>query len=87
MSSEKSQQHTSSHSSSAKKARLQASVSLEEMFNDFDQNGDGTISADEIKQIVGEQLTSDEIDQLIWAVHKNKDGKVNFKEFIQILTL
>jgi Ca2+-binding EF-hand superfamily protein len=78
--------HTSTNTFTHKE-KLQASVSLHEMFRDFDINGDGAITSDEIRQIVGNELTREEIDSLIHAVNKKKDGKVLFSEFILMMSL
>jgi hypothetical protein len=69
------------------KEKLQAFVSIHEVFRDFDTNCDGLITAEEIHQIVGNELAQEEIEKLIQAVNKKKDGKVNFKEFIQMMSL
>ena len=77
--------HTSSNAFTNKE-KLQASVSLHEMFRDFDTNGDGAITSDEIRQI-GNELTQEEIDSLIHAVNKKRDGKVLYAEFIKMMSL
>jgi len=69
------------------KETLQARVSLHEMFRDFDQNGDGIVTSDDLKQIVGNELTQEEINVLIQAVNKKKDGKIQYAEFIKMMTL
>ena len=69
------------------KEKLQAFVSIHEVFRDFDTNCDGLVTAEEIHQIVGNELTHEEIEKLIQAVNKKKDGKVTFKEFILMLSL
>ena len=50
-------------------------------FEIFDTNCDGLVTAEDIHQIVGNELTQEEIEKLIQAVNKKQDGKVNYKEF------
>jgi len=69
------------------KEKLQAFVSIHEVFRDFDTNCDGLVTAEDIHQIVGNELTQEEIEKLIQAVNKKQDGKVNYKEFFQMMSL
>lgn len=48
----------------------------------FDKNGDGFITADELKKVMtnlGEKLSDEEIDDMIKEADLNGDGKVDFK--------
>ena len=53
----------------------------------FDKNNDGFITADELKQVIesfGHDLTDEELDEMIEGVDKNKDGKINYLEFLEM---
>ncbi|KAK6199509.1 calmodulin-like protein 12-like protein [Scheffersomyces amazonensis] len=62
---------------------------LMEAFKVFDKNGDGKISALELKQVlttIGEQLSDDDINQMITEADTNGDGEIDLQEFIQLLS-
>ena len=53
----------------------------------FDKNNDGFITADELRQVIetfGHDLTDEEMDEMIEGVDKNKDGKINYLEFLEM---
>lgn len=56
---------------------------LEIAFRMFDQDGSGTISADEVRRILLDKVSSEEgsIDELIEMADKNGDGEIDIKEF------
>lgn len=57
-------------------------------FKVFDMNGNGTISATELKYVLantGEKLTEEEIEEIIRETDTDGDGFIDFKEFIRIL--
>ena len=54
-------------------------------FKEFDVKGTGTIPVEELRYILtsmGEALTEDEVDELIRQADQNKDGKINYEEFV-----
>lgn len=51
-------------------------------FAQFDKNADGYISADELRSTLG---PSANVDALIKQADKNKDGRIDYKEFCDIL--
>ena len=56
-------------------------------FKVFDKNNDGFITADELKQVIesfGHNLTDEELDEMLEGVDKNKDGKINYLEFLEM---
>merc|ERR1711953_656908 len=58
---------------------------LKKYFNLHDANGDGQISAEELKSFLGEmgaRMTDQEAKEGIAAVDLDKDGYINFKEFV-----
>ena len=59
---------------------LSAEEELRKTFNIFDIDGNGYISADEIKKTMahlGENLTDEEVNDMIKAADKNGDGKID----------
>ncbi|EDO45935.1 predicted protein [Nematostella vectensis] len=61
---------------------------IEAAFKMYDTNGDGQISAEELGQAMREagQLVSDEeLKDMIRAVDLDGNGKVEFKEFVQMM--
>jgi hypothetical protein len=51
-------------------------------FNVFDKDGSGTISADELRQVMkslGENLTDEEIDEMIREADKDRNGTIDCK--------
>ena len=55
---------------------------LQTAFATFDTDGSGYISADELKQLMtnlGEQLTPDEINEMIEAADQDGDGQINYQ--------
>ncbi|ETE72917.1 Calcium-binding protein 4 [Ophiophagus hannah] len=59
-------------------------------FREFDTDGDGAISSLELHQAVtallGEQLNAQELDEILQDVDLNGDGKVDFDEFVMMLS-
>ncbi|KAM6459147.1 calcium-binding protein 4 [Liasis olivaceus] len=59
-------------------------------FREFDTDGDGAISGLELRQAVtallGEQLNAQEMDEILQDVDLNGDGKVDFDEFVMMLS-
>ncbi|KIW42932.1 uncharacterized protein PV06_06430 [Exophiala oligosperma] len=58
-------------------------------FNVFDKDGSGTISADELRQVmksIGENLTDAEIDEMIREADKDHNGSIDYEEFVQLLS-
>ncbi|XP_044755713.1 calcium-binding protein E63-1 isoform X2 [Coccinella septempunctata] len=58
-------------------------------FKVFDLNKDGYITKDELKtamETIGEVATDDQIDDFIVKADKDKDGKINYEEFVKMLS-
>ena len=58
-------------------------------FKIFDQNEDGFISVDELRNVMthlGEKVTDDEINEMILEADENGDGKINYDEFRNMIT-
>ncbi|XVF84405.1 hypothetical protein PTKIN_Ptkin17bG0034500 [Pterospermum kingtungense] len=63
---------------------------MKEAFNVFDQNGDGYISVDELRSVLSQLglkqgKTIEDCKRMIMKVDVDGDGKVNFKEFKQMM--
>ncbi|XP_023020279.2 ecdysone-induced protein 63F 1 [Leptinotarsa decemlineata] len=58
-------------------------------FKVFDLDGDGFITREELKvamEMIGETVTDEQIDQVIVLADTDKDGKINYEEFVKLLT-
>lgn len=59
---------------------------LREAFSKFDKNGDGKLTIDELKEgvktIKGCMLTEGDIDQAMSVMDSNKNGFIDYTEFI-----
>jgi calmodulin len=62
---------------------------LREAFRVFDKDGNGYISAAELRHVMtnlGEKLTDDEVDEMIREADLDGDGMVNYEEFVTMMT-
>mmetsp|Transcript_12722 Transcript_12722/g.38367 ORF Transcript_12722/g.38367 Transcript_12722/m.38367 type:complete len:528 (-) Transcript_12722:1419-3002(-) len=58
---------------------------LEHLFHSIDADGNGTITAQELKQALlamGNKIPDDQLDQLIKAADQNGDGTIDWQEFL-----
>lgn len=60
---------------------------LQTAFKMFDKDGGGTISIDEIKEVLsfGQKLDEDVVQQIIKQVDENGDGEISYDEFAQMM--
>ena len=60
---------------------------LQTAFKMFDKDGGGSISIDEIKQVLsfGQNLDDEVINQIIKQVDANGDGEISYDEFAQMM--
>ena len=61
---------------------------MREIFNVFDKNKDGFISASEIQCVVtslGETLNEDEVNEMVREADRDLDSKISFDDFSQLL--
>ena len=59
-----------------------------EAFKVFDSDGNGNISADELRQIManlGEKLTEEEVDAMVKEADIDGDGEINYEEFVRMM--
>jgi len=57
-------------------------------FKVFDKNGNGFITADELRHImtnIGDSLNDEEIEEMIKEADGDGDGQINYEEFAKIL--
>merc|ERR1712170_172392 len=62
---------------------------IREAFKVFDKDGDGMISAAELRHVMtnlGEKLTDEEVDEMIREADIDGDGQVNYEEFVTMMT-
>ena len=60
-----------------------------EAFRVFDVDGDGFITADELRTVMkklGENLSAAEVDEMIRTADSDGDGQVDYVEFIKMMT-
>ena len=65
----------------AKKHQVDPEQELREAFRVFDKNGDGFISAEELRIVMtslGERLTDKEVDDMLKEADSNNDGKIDY---------
>ncbi|WOL03140.1 calmodulin-2/4-like isoform X2 [Canna indica] len=73
---------------SMKMKEVDAEEELRAAFKVFDKDDDGYISADELMIVManlGEQVTQDEVQEMIMEADTNGDGHVDFSEFSKIM--
>ncbi|KAI8142390.1 EF-hand protein [Fennellomyces sp. T-0311] len=57
-------------------------------FQVFDKEGDGYISAGELRYVLtnlGEKLSDEEVDELLKEVEVGKDGRINYVDFVTLV--
>uniref|UniRef100_A0A8C9R522 Calcium binding protein 5b n=1 Tax=Scleropages formosus TaxID=113540 RepID=A0A8C9R522_SCLFO len=63
---------------------------LKDAFKEFDMDGDGAITTEELRlamnKLLGEQMSRREIDDVVREVDNNKDGTVDFEEFVKMMS-
>lgn len=64
-------------------------TTLQTVFEEFDKDGKGIFGAAEFERVaasVGEHFSAAEVDQIIEFADKDRDGGINFEEFVTIVT-
>lgn len=65
-----------------------AEADLKAAFMVFDRDRNGYITRDELKsamQVMGETLSERDLDELLRTTDHDRDGKINYEEFIKTL--
>mmetsp|Transcript_100693 Transcript_100693/g.282187 ORF Transcript_100693/g.282187 Transcript_100693/m.282187 type:complete len:150 (-) Transcript_100693:89-538(-) len=65
-----------------------AEEELIEAFKVFDRDGNGFISAAELRHVMtnlGEKLTDEEVDEMIREADVDGDGQINYEEFVKMM--
>ena len=73
---------------SQKLEELEIENELEEAFQCFDRDGDGSISLKELKYIMmtlGDRLTEQECDYMLSVVDRDGDGSISYREFADMM--
>ena len=63
---------------------------IKSIFKVYDMDGNGFISADELKHMMmqlGEPLTDAEVDEFIRVADVDKDGQINYEEFVRCMSM
>ena len=73
-----------------KDAMRDSGKSVEDLFNEIDTDGDGTINGPElykgVKNIVGEALNPDQVSMIIIALDTNGDNRIDVMELRNALS-
>ncbi|XP_077987318.1 uncharacterized protein LOC144441926 [Glandiceps talaboti] len=62
---------------------------LREAFSVFDKDGNGFISASELRHVMmnlGQSMSEDEVAEMIREADTDGDGQVNYEEFVSMMT-
>ncbi|XP_037946792.1 calmodulin-like [Teleopsis dalmanni] len=62
---------------------------IRDAFRVFDRNGDGFISAEELRYVMtnmGEKLTLEEANEMIREADLNGDGQIDYNEFVEMMS-
>lgn len=74
---------------SQKMGATDATKELQEAFRFFDQDGDGTITAEELRMCMkklGEDLTEEEIKEMLKEADADGNGEIEYAEFVKLIT-
>lgn len=61
---------------------------IREAFGVFDKDGEGTISAQELKHVLmtmGERLTQEEVELIIREADIDEEGNIRYEQFVNIM--
>ncbi|CAH1244826.1 TNNC2 [Branchiostoma lanceolatum] len=70
-------------------AKGQLSSKMRDIFHTIDENGDGSLTPDELKSglaAMGNHMDDRVIDSMIKAADTDNDGRVNYEEFIKVMS-
>ncbi|KAL8610994.1 hypothetical protein ACOMHN_042610 [Nucella lapillus] len=66
----------------------ETSDNLREAFRIFDKDGNGMVSALELRHVLtslGEKLTDEEVDEMMREADMTGDGQVNYQDFVRVM--
>ena len=67
---------------------LDSDKELQEAFKIFDKNGDGRLSAEDLKEVMkmfGEKSTDKEVAEIIKLFDFDGDGQINYSDFVKMM--
>jgi calcium-dependent protein kinase len=67
------------------KQKLLNKEKLEATFKMFDKDGSGTITADEIKSVLGKAVDKKLLEEMVKEVDENGDGEISLVEFKEMM--
>ena len=67
------------------KQKLLNKKKLETTFKMFDKDGSGTITADEIKSVLGKAVDKKLLEEMVKEVDENGDGEISLREFKEMM--
>ncbi|XP_042323750.1 calmodulin-like protein 3 [Sceloporus undulatus] len=71
-----------------RKKDFETEEEIREAFQVFDKNGNGYVGVAELRHVMtnlGEKLTDEEVDEMIKEADLDRDGKVNYQEFLRVM--
>jgi Ca2+-binding EF-hand superfamily protein len=75
-------------SNSRKMKDTDSQEEIEEAFKVFDKDGNGYISAAELRHVMtslGEKMSEEEVDEMIREADVDGDGQINYQEFVKMM--
>lgn len=69
----------------ADKKRALSEVNLKAAFDRFDGDGNGSISIDELKKVLGNQQTDEVLESIMKEVDLDGNGEIDIKEFQKMM--
>jgi EF-hand domain pair len=57
---------------------------IAEAFDRLDTDGTGYISKSDLRNVLGDTCSQSEIDAIVESGDTNKDGKISYKEFLEV---
>lgn len=67
-------------------------LQIKQLFKAFDSDGDGVLSADELKQLWNiatnsnnKQISDEQMNDMIKAIDTNGDGQIDYEEFVNLM--
>ncbi|XP_067682555.1 uncharacterized protein [Haliotis asinina] len=69
--------------------RFKSDTRMKQMFSQFDKNGDGKITADELKAVLTDtcpDITDAQIRDMVRQADLDGDGKIDYNEFVAMMS-